>query len=130
MAAHLLTETLPATSQFDPLYYVAGKNDKTGGHIFKAAVYNSTDGADFPVKLSFESVKQGTTAELTILTGPKDPYGINDPATGINVVKTSKKTIRSDETGSFQFSLPNLSIAVLDTTPPKSRRWNRAAGKG
>ncbi|KAI1642692.1 glycoside hydrolase family 51 protein [Daldinia loculata] len=130
MAAHLLTETLPATSQFDPLYYVAGKNDKTGGHIFKAAVYNSTDGADVPVKLSFEGVKQGTTAELTILTGPKDPYGINDPATGINVVKTSKKTIRSDETGSFQFLLPNLSIAVLDTTPPKSRRWNRAAGKG
>ncbi|KAF3069812.1 Alpha-L-arabinofuranosidase A [Daldinia childiae] len=130
MAAHLLTETLPATSQFDPVYYVAGKNDKTGGHIFKAAVYNSTDGADVPVKLSFEGVKQGTTAELTILTGPKDPYGVNDPATDINVVKTSKKTIRSDKTGSFQFSLPNLSIAVLDTSPPKSRRWNRAAGKG
>ncbi|KAI0105807.1 glycoside hydrolase family 51 protein [Daldinia grandis] len=129
MAAHLLTETLPATSQFDPLYYVTGNNDKTGGHIFKAAVYNSTDGADVPVKLSFEGVKQGTTAELTILTGPKDPYGTNDPATGINVVKTSKKTIRSDKTGSFQFSLPNLSIAILDTSPPKSRRWNRAAGR-
>ncbi|KAI1473421.1 glycoside hydrolase family 51 protein [Daldinia eschscholtzii] len=126
MAAHPLTETLPATSQFDPLYYVAGKNEKTGGHIFKAAVYNSTDGAEVPVKLSFEGVKQGTTAELTILTGPKDPYGSNDPFTGVNVVKTSKKTIRSDKTGSFQFSLPDLSIAVLDTSPPKSRRWNSA----
>ncbi|KAI1653102.1 glycoside hydrolase family 51 protein [Daldinia decipiens] len=130
MAAHTLTETLPANSEFGPLYYVAGKNNKTGGHIFKAAVYNSTDGADVPVKLSFEGVKQGTTAELTILTGPEDPYGFNDPATVIDVVKTSKQTIRSDKTGSFQFSLPNLSIAVLDTSPPKSRRWNRATGKG
>ncbi|KAI1772567.1 glycoside hydrolase family 51 protein [Hypoxylon cercidicola] len=129
MAAHTMTETLPATSEFDPLYYVAGRNNQTGGHIFKAAVYNSTDGADVPVKLKFEGIAPGTSGELTILTGPEDPYGNNDPYTGVNVVKTSKTTIRSDKNGSFQFSLPDLSVAVLDTSPATSRRWNRAAGR-
>ncbi|KAI2616196.1 glycoside hydrolase family 51 protein [Hypomontagnella submonticulosa] len=127
MAAHPMTETLPATSQFDPLYYVAGKNEKTGGHIFKAAVYNSTRGADVPINLSFEGVKPGTTGELTVLTGPSNPYGSNDPRTGVNVVKTNKRTIRADGNGSFHFALPNLSVAVLDTSPAKSRRWNRVA---
>ncbi|OTB00698.1 glycoside hydrolase family 51 protein [Hypoxylon sp. CI-4A] len=128
-AAHTLTETLPATSNFDPLYYVAGKNEKTGGYIFKAAVYNSTDGADVPVNLSFEGIKSGATAELTILTGPEDPYGINDPYTGVNVVETSKTTVKADKNGTFQFALPNLSVAVLDTTAPTSRRWNRPTGR-
>ncbi|OTA76960.1 glycoside hydrolase family 51 protein [Hypoxylon sp. CO27-5] len=129
MAAHPLTETLPATSNFDPLYYVAGKNNKTGGHIFKAAVYNSTDGADVPVELTFEGTEAGLTGELTILTGPKNPYGINDPLTGVNVVKTNKTTIRADKNGSFQFVLPNLSVAVLDTAPSKSRRWSREGNR-
>lgn len=120
-----MTETLPATSQFDPLYYVAGRNNQTGGHIFKAAVYNSTDGVDVPVKLAFEGVAPGTSGELTILTGPEDPYGSNDPYTGVNVVKTSKTTIRSDKSGNFQFNLPDLSVAILDTSPATTRRWNR-----
>ncbi|KAI0854714.1 alpha-N-arabinofuranosidase A [Xylaria cubensis] len=115
MAAHPITETLPASSDFDPLYYVAGKNDKTGAHIFKAAVYNSTDGADVPVKLTFDGAVADTAAELTVLTGPEDPYGVNDPFTGVNVVKTTKTTIRSDRNGTFSFSLPNLSVAVLET---------------
>ncbi|TRX91476.1 hypothetical protein FHL15_007700 [Xylaria flabelliformis] len=115
MAAHPITETLPANSDFDPLYYVAGKNDKTDAHIFKAAVYNSTDGADVPVKLTFDGVVADTAAELTVLSGPEDPYGVNDPFTGVNVVKTTKTTIRSDRNGTFSFSLPNLSVAVLET---------------
>lgn len=122
-----MTETLPATSQFDPLYYVAGRNNQTSGHIFKAAVYNSTDGADVPVTLKFEGIVSATSGELTILTGPEDPYGDNDPYTGVNVVKTSKTTIRSDTSGTFQFDLPNLSVAVLDTSPLTTRRRIRAA---
>ncbi|KAI0421854.1 alpha-N-arabinofuranosidase A [Xylaria grammica] len=115
MAAHPITETLPVNNDFGPLYYVAGKNDKTQGHVFKAAVYNSTDGADVPVKLAFDDVSAGTTAELTVLTGPEDPYGVNDPFTGVNIVKTTKTTVKSDKNGTFSFSLPNLSVAVLDT---------------
>ncbi|KAI2465170.1 glycoside hydrolase family 51 protein [Annulohypoxylon bovei var. microspora] len=129
MAAHPMTETLPATADFGPLYYVAGKNNKTGGSIFKVAIYNSTDGADVPVNLSFEGVTPGTTGELTILTGPIDPYGVNSPYTGVNVVETNTMKIQTDDNGSFQFALPNLSIAVLETSALKSRRWNRAAVK-
>lgn len=116
MAAHPITHTLPASAEFNPLYYVAGKNEKTQGHIFKAAVYNSTNGADVPVRVTFEGVAPGTVAELTLLTGPKDPYAVNDPHTGVNIVKTSKTNIKSDNKGTFAFSLPNLSVAVLDTT--------------
>ncbi|KAI0015705.1 alpha-L-arabinofuranosidase [Xylariomycetidae sp. FL0641] len=123
MAGHIMTETLPATADFDPLYYVAGKNEETGGYIFKGAVYNSTGGVDVPVKLSFDGVDPGTTAELTVLTGPADPYAYNDPHVGNNVVKTTKHKIESDEEGSFHFKLPNLSVAVLDTgSTSKSRR--------
>lgn len=123
MAAHPITETLPvASADFGPVYYVAGKNEQTQGHIFKAAVYNSTDGADVPISLTFEGVAAGTSAELTVLTGPEDPYAVNDPFTGVNVVETSKTTVKSDENGVFSFSLPNLSVAVLDTNTKGKRR--------
>lgn len=115
MAAHPITETLPASADFGPLYYVAGKNQKTQGHVFKAAVYNSTNSAEVPVSLTFEGVAAGTTAELTVLTGPKDPYEVNNPFTGANIVKTTKTTVKSNNNGTFSFRLPNLSIAVLDT---------------
>ncbi|KAI0517074.1 alpha-N-arabinofuranosidase A [Xylaria bambusicola] len=119
MAAHPITKTLAADVDFGPVYYVAGKNEKTQGHVFKAAVYNSTNGADVPVKITFDGVAAGTTAELTVLTGPKDPYAVNDPHTGVNVVKTRKTSVKSDRHGTFSFRLPNLSVAVLDT---KGRR--------
>lgn len=115
MAAHPITETLLASADFGPLYYVAGKNQKTQGHVFKAAVYNSTDGADVPISLRFEGVAAGTTAELTVLTGPEDPYEVNNPFNGVNIVKTTKTAVKSNKSGTFSFRLPNLSIAVLDT---------------
>ncbi|KAI1341195.1 alpha-L-arabinofuranosidase [Xylariaceae sp. FL0016] len=133
MAGHTITETLPATADFDPLWYVAGKNDETGAHVFKAAVYNSTDAADVPVKLTFEGVAAGTAAELTVLTGPENPYGINDPFAGVNVVKTSKTTVTAGDDGTFEFALPNLSVAVLDTGVTSNvtarSHWNRAVGR-
>lgn len=65
--------------------------------------------------LNFDGVAAGATAELTVLTGPEDPYGWNDPFTGVNVVDTTKTTLTADDAGAFAFSLPNLSVAVLDT---------------
>ncbi|KAI1173599.1 alpha-N-arabinofuranosidase A [Nemania sp. FL0916] len=115
LAAHPITETLPANAPIGPLYSVAGRNEETKGHIFKAAVYNSTNGADVPISLTFADVAAGTTAELTVLTGPKDPYAVNDPFIGVNRVKTTTTTVRSNKSGTFSFSLPNLSVAVLDT---------------
>ncbi|KAK4236112.1 putative alpha-n-arabinofuranosidase a protein [Achaetomium macrosporum] len=123
-AGHLMTHTLPASSNFNPLYYVTGKNEDKGTYIFKGAVYNSTDAADVPVSLTFEGVKPGTKAELTILTGPANPYGYNDPFTGVNVVKTTREKITAGKRGSFDFSLPNLSVAVLETVPSKHPKRN------
>ncbi|KAI0876971.1 alpha-N-arabinofuranosidase A [Hypoxylon argillaceum] len=126
LAAHPMTATLPASADFGPLYYVAGLNNKTQAHVFKAAVYNSTNGADFPVSLTFDGVAAGTTAELTVLTGPEDPYGVNDPFSSVNVVKTTKTTVTSNKNGTFSFSLPNLSIAVLETKGKRGaarRQW-------
>lgn len=91
-------------------------------------MYNSTDSADVPVKLTFEGVEEGTTAELTVLTGPENPYDINDPFTGVNVVETTKSTVTAGSGGAFEFDLPNLSVAVLDTSP--KTRWNRRLRRG
>lgn len=118
-AGHIFTESLPASSEtpFGPLFYVTGRNEVTGGHIFKGAVFNSTDNADVPVRITFEGVKAGTQAELTLLTGPEDPYGYNDPWTGVNVVETTKTSVTADADGVFSFDMPDLSVAVLDTAP-------------
>lgn len=67
-----------------------------------------------PVTVTFEGVEAGTQAELTLLTGPEDPFGYNDPWTGINVVETTKTVIEAGENG-FEFVMPELSVAVLDT---------------
>lgn len=108
-----MTNTLPATSAdaFGPLYYVSGLNKKTNSHIWKGAVYNST--ADVPVSLTFESIKQGTKADLTILTAPSS-YSMNEVG-GSNIVNTKTTTITAGKSGVFSFSLPDLSVAVLTT---------------
>jgi alpha-N-arabinofuranosidase len=114
MGNHIITDTLPVTTDADlgPLYYVAGSS-AAGTSIFKAAVYNSTE--PVPVKLQFECHKKNDKATLTVLTGPTDPYGYNDPWTQVNVVKETKTTIKADDKGAFSFSLPALSVAVLET---------------
>ena len=126
-----MTQTLPTTDDtgFGPLYYVAGMDEKANSHIFKAAVYNSTNGADVPVSLAFEGLDAGTQAELTILTGPENPYGYNDPFTQVNVVKTSQQTVTADSDGIFTFSLPNLSVAVLDTGAASTKKRRRTVRK-
>ncbi|KAJ5706720.1 hypothetical protein N7488_006521 [Penicillium malachiteum] len=109
-----MTNTLPATSAdaFGPLYYVSGLDNKTNSHIWKAAVYNST--GEVPVSLTFESIGQGTTADLTILTAP-DAYAMNEVGDSTEVVKTTTTTIKAGKSGVFSFSLPSLSVAVLTT---------------
>lgn len=103
---------MTSDSGFGPLYYVAGTS-ATGTGIFKAAVYNSTE--DVPVSLRFQGSRQGATATLTVLTGPANPYGYNDPFTHVDVVQETTSTLTAGADGSFQFSLPQLSIAVLET---------------
>ncbi|KAB8070547.1 glycoside hydrolase superfamily [Aspergillus leporis] len=112
-AHNTITNTLPTTSNssFGPLYYVAGQDNTTNSHIFKAAVYNST--ADVPVSLTFDGVKAGTSAQLTVLTAA-DPFGMNEVASA-NIVDKMTSTVTAGDNGVFDFSLPNLSVAVLKT---------------
>ncbi|KAH6853839.1 glycoside hydrolase superfamily [Chaetomium sp. MPI-CAGE-AT-0009] len=80
LASHRITHTLPATatdnSTFGPAYWVAGRGGggAEGSHILKAAVYNSTGGADVPMRVKFEGAtadaKKGARAQLTVLTAP------------------------------------------------------------
>ncbi|KAF7625141.1 putative vacuolar segregation protein [Aspergillus flavus] len=107
------THTLPTTSNssFGPLYYVAGVDNTSNSHIFKAAVYNST--ADVPVSLTFDGVKAGTSASLTVLTAA-DPLGMNEVGAA-DIVDKKTSTVTAGVNGVFDFSLPNLSVAVLKT---------------
>ena len=115
LGEHPLANTLPVTATsggIGPLYYVAGTGEN-GAPTFKAAVYNATE--PVPVSLRFQgSETKGATATLTMLTGPADPYAVNDPFTRVNVVKETKTTLTAGEGGVFEFSMPRLSVAVLE----------------
>jgi len=93
---------------------VAGTSEKNTT-VFKAAVYNST--APVEVSIQFETVTapKGAKATLTLLTGPANPYGINDPFTRVKVVNETMSTLTASDAGVFTFSLPALSVAVLET---------------
>lgn len=110
MGNHLITETRPTTGgEFGPAYWVAGYNNQTGSHMLKTAVYNST--SDVPVSISFAGVGAGATATLTLLTAP-DGASYND--VGTNVVQSTNTTITATSGGVFSFSLPSLSVSVLE----------------
>lgn len=110
-ASYELTHTLPQTESFGPLYYVSGLNQNTGTHVFKAAVYNST--GDYPVSVTFDGVVKGTFATLTYLVAD-GPFAYN-AAGQPEVVQTKTSKIIASEGGEFAFTLPNLSVAVLET---------------
>jgi alpha-N-arabinofuranosidase len=116
LAAHRITHTLPVTStdSFGPAYWVAGRGSSEGSHILKAAVYNST--GDVPVSVSFEggNGKKGDRAQLTVLTAPDGPWAHNTPENK-GAVKTTVTTLKAGRGGVFEFSLPDLSVAVLVT---------------
>lgn len=91
-------------------------------------MYNSTQ--DVPVSLQFEGYSKGATAQLTMLTGPENPYGVNDPYLQNNVVKETTSTVVAGDKGVFKFSLPQLSIAVLETKTKGRRRAEVLAARG
>lgn len=118
-AHHPISHTLPTSSNssYGPVYWGAGKDVNRGGAlVWKGAAYNTTDGGSVPVQVHFAGVKQGTKASLTVLTNKsKDPYMYNDPRTGSNIVDSNTTVVTAGVGGAFAFSLPQLSVAVLDT---------------
>lgn len=104
-----ITETLPTTGgNYNPSYWVAGRNDETGSHILKAVVYNSTGSVPFDV--TFDGVGAGVAGTLTYLTAPKNASNYIDS----NVVETHESTVTSNDDGAFCFELPMYSVAILE----------------
>jgi len=118
-AHHPISSTLPTTtnSTYGPLYWGAGIDAARGGAlVWKGAVYNTTNSSEVPVSVHFQGVTSRTKAQLTVLTNSVgDPYAYNDPFTGENIVNTTTIQLTAGLSGAFAFSLPELSVAVLDT---------------
>ncbi|KAF1968451.1 alpha-L-arabinofuranosidase [Bimuria novae-zelandiae CBS 107.79] len=114
-----ISHTLPTTSNssYGPLYWVSGKDEARGDAlVWKGAVYNTTNSSTVPVSVHFQGVAPGTKASLTVLTNAVgDPYAFNNPFTGINIVNTTTSELSAGVSGAFEFVLPELSVAVLDT---------------
>ncbi|KAJ5815218.1 alpha-L-arabinofuranosidase A [Penicillium riverlandense] len=113
LAQNHITHNLPTTATdggYGPLYWVAGRDDTDGSHLFKVAAYNST--ADTPVSLTFEG-SSSHSATLTVLSAA-DPMASN-VVDGPEVVETHKLALKAGHSGAFEFSLPSLSVAVLRT---------------
>jgi alpha-L-arabinofuranosidase len=105
-----ITNTLPVTGDsLRPGYWVAGFNSNTGSYLLKTAVYNG-DG-DLPMTVTFAAVSEGATAVLTMLTAPS---GTSNNDIGTSVLKTTTQTLTAGTGGTFTFSLPNLSVSVLE----------------
>ncbi len=117
------TEILPITSttNFGPVYWVAGQNTATGSHILKVAVYNST--GTVPITVSFGGVLPGVQAILTVLTAPN---GTSYAQIGSDPVITTVTTLTAGAQG-FSFDMPDLSIAVLATNPGSTNTTNSAS---
>jgi alpha-N-arabinofuranosidase len=118
-AHHPITHTLPTSSNstYGPLYWGAGMDaNRDNAMVWKGAAYNTTDGGPVPVSVHFQGVTPGTKASLMVLTNPGgDPFAYNDPFTGVNIVETTVTELEAGSAGTFEFSLPQLSVAVLDT---------------
>ncbi|TKX26165.1 alpha-L-arabinofuranosidase C-terminal domain-containing protein 1 [Elsinoe australis] len=118
-AHHPITHTLPtaSNSSYGPVYWGAGKDEnRNGAMVWKGAAYNTTDGNPVPVSVQFQGINPGAKANLTVLTNAVgDPYRYNDPFTGVNIVNTTITEVTAGASGAFEFSLPQLSVAVLDT---------------
>lgn len=125
-----ISETLPAPATdgtFGPLYWVAGKG-ATGSYILKTAVYNSTELTNstepYPVNVNFDGVGAGASGTLTLLTAP-GPYSYND--IGSDIVKTTTTQVTANSNGTFEFQLPDYSIALFEVQAGggSGKRWNR-----
>lgn len=106
-----ITENLPMTitdGEFGPAYFVAGRNDVTGAHIAKFAVYNSS--VEVPFSVSFDGVGAGAIGNLTYMTAP---FNSSNPIGG-SIIDREESIVTANSNGTFSFELPEYSIAVLE----------------
>jgi alpha-N-arabinofuranosidase len=114
IANSVITHTQPTTpkSNTTSLFWVAGRNDD-GSRIVKLANYNTTNHEDTDVSVKFEglSLKEAT---LTLLRGTKGPYGVHEDADD-KAFAEEKKVLKANKAGAFNFVMPELSVAVLES---------------
>jgi alpha-N-arabinofuranosidase len=109
----VLTEVLPVkrpcTQQNNTgAYWVAGQT--ADSFVVKAAVYNSTT-PSVPFTVKFEGLPANAAAQLTVLEA--DNGYSHNTLTNRDQVKKSVKMVKANSKGAFEFSLPNLSVALL-----------------
>ncbi|KAK0709344.1 putative vacuolar segregation protein, partial [Lasiosphaeria miniovina] len=98
-----------------PVYYVAGLNAATGSRVVKTAVYGSPSEAAVSMTVAFagDAVAAGAAATLTVLTAPGGENSSNAVGS-IAAVKTETTTLTAGAGGVFTYSLPDLSVSVLE----------------
>lgn len=69
--------------------------------------------------VTFVAVSEGATAVLTLLTAPS---GSSNNVIGSNVLKTTTQTLIAGAGGTFTFSLPNLSVSILEVNSSSENR--------
>jgi alpha-L-arabinofuranosidase len=80
-------------------------------------VYNGSSA--LPMTVTFAAVDERAAAVLTILTAPP---GTSNNAIGSNILKTTTQTLTAGTGGTFTFSLPNLSVSVLEVKSSSANR--------
>ena len=102
--------TITSNDTFGPAYFVAGLTG-TEDYTFKAAIYNAT--APVPFNITFEGLRQGAKATLTVLSAPdgltSNVFG------GPDMVMKNATQLSAGHGGTFIFELENYSVAVLTT---------------
>lgn len=108
------TEVLPVdnSAEYNPAFWVAGKNAHANKFLWKAAVYNVTgDAGEVDFDVVFPGAVEGSSAQLTVLTS-SDP--LNENLLGeADVVVTETRNVTAGQNG-FTFKLPQWSVALLD----------------
>ena len=129
----------------------------TGSEVLKLAVYNATGSSpqsvanavpqqdnpgagdapelttitqDVPVSVTFDGVAAGTEAQLTVLSA-QDNNGTASvlPGEG-NPLTQYTLTLTADQNGVYRFTVPDLSVVVLETKGDKGDAYNGQWGQG
>ena len=74
------------------------------------------------MRVTFAAASDGATAVLTILTAPS---GSSNNVIGTKILKATTQTLTAGPGGTFTFSLPNLSVSVLEVKSSADRRFFR-----
>ncbi|KAF2204615.1 glycoside hydrolase [Delitschia confertaspora ATCC 74209] len=119
-----LSKTLPViNATFDPVYYVAGLSENRNSYVLKYAIYNTTSSSSsssstsVPMRTTFQGVRRGAKAQLTVLEGPGNDgnaAGLAFNDIGKDIVRKTVKTLTAGRDGMFEWVGGQWSVGVLE----------------